>query len=293
MFTQQNTTENLALLKAMRYYYSKAKSIKSFVLSVSILIPIVFIVYKYLKNIDNINLHFDNLIVSVALVWAFIAFYLENKADMNTSIGAKIQEKFDLSIFKLPANDGLIFNDVSHELIHYGNNKFDGDEEELKDWYGGLKRSPHYLKVLIAQRTNIIWGNELKKKFKKFIGFLMLLIVAMPIFLAFDLNLDFKDSIIFLIIPFSPLLYLTIKAYFKLRSQINNNQIINNKILADCEQIDDSTIERCRMYQDYIYMENRLKSISIPDWFYNLYKSDMNNMLTETNNKLLEKYKIQ
>ena len=291
MFAQQNTTENLTLLKAMRYYYSKSKSIKSFVLFISILIPIIFIVYKYLRNIEHISFHFDNLIVSVALVWAFIAFYLENKADLYASIGAKIQEKFDLSIFKIPANDGLVFNDVSLELIHYGNTKFDGDEEQLRDWYGGLKHSHHLLKVLIAQRTNVIWGNELKKKFKKFIGFLMLLIIIIPIFLAFDLNLNFKDSVIFLIIPFSPLLYITIKAYLKLKSQINNNQIINNKILADCEKINDFTRERCRMYQDYIYTENRLKSILIPGWFYNLYKSDMNKMLIETNNKLLEKYK--
>jgi len=291
MFAQQNTRENLKLLKAMRYYYGKAKSIKSFVLFISILIPIIFIVYKYLKNIEHINFHFDNLIVSIALVWTFIAFYLENKADMYASIGAKIQEKFDLSIFKIPANDGLVFNDVSHELIHYGNTKFDGDEEQLKDWYGGLKHSHHLLKVLIAQRTNVIWGNELKKKFKKFIGFLMLLIITIPIFLAFNLNLNFKDSVIFLIIPFSPLLYITIKVYLKLKSQIYNNQIINNKILADCEKINDFTRERCRMYQDYIYTENRLKSILIPDWFYNLYKRDMNKMLIETNNKLLEKYK--
>ncbi len=290
MFAKQNLQENLTLLKAMRHYYAKAKKIKSYVLFISIVIPVVFMVYKYLKNIENYNLNYDTTIVSIALLWAFIAFFLENKADKYTAIGAKIQEKFDLSIFDLPNNDGLVFSEISPETIHKGSEKFKGDVEKLKDWYGGLKRSPHYLKVLIAQRTNIIWGNELKEKFKLFIGCLMLLIIAISISLAFYLNLNFIDTVVFLLIPSSPLLYLTVKSYLKLKSQINNNQTINGKILSDCENITDDTVNRCRMYQDYIFTENRTKSVLIPDWFYNLFRNDMNDMIIKTNNKLLEKY---
>lgn len=275
----------------MRYYYAKAKNIKSFVLFISIVIPVFFLVYKYLKNVEKCNLTYDNTIVSIALIWAFIAFFLENQADKYTALGAKIQEKFDLSIFELPNNDGLIFSNISPELIHKGAKRFTGDEEKLKDWYGGLKRSPHYLKVLIAQRTNIIWGNELKEKFKLFIGSLMLLIIVISICLAFYLNLNFIDTVVFLLIPSSPLLYLSVKSYLKLKSQINNNQTINGKILSDCENITDDTVNRCRMYQDYIFTENRTKSVLIPDWFYNFFRDDMNDMIIKTNNQLLEKFK--
>jgi hypothetical protein len=45
------------------------------------------------------------------------------------------------------------------------------------------------------------------------------------------------------------------------------------------------------MYQDYIFTENRTKSVLIPDWFYNLFRDDMNDMIIKTNNKLLEEYK--
>lgn len=291
MFTKQNTQENMTLLKAVSYYYAKAKNIKTFVVTISIVIPLIFIIYKYFKNIENCNCSFDNYIISVALIWPLIAFFLENRAEKYISIGAKIQEKFDLSLFNIPQNDGLIFSDVSPEIIHKGAEKFKGNEEDLKNWYGGLKKSSHYLKVLLAQRTNVIWGNELKEKFKVLVLILMILTVLSPIFLSFLLNLSFQDSIVFIFIPFSPLLYITIKSYSKLKSQISNNKVIDKKILLDCENFDSKAIDRCRIYQDYIFTENRVKSILIPDWFYKIFRNRMNNMLLETNNKLLDKYK--
>ncbi len=55
--------------------------------------------------------------------------------------------------------------------------------------------------------------------------------------------------------------------------------------------IDGNTVNRCRMYQDYIYIENRLNSVLIPDWFYKRFRDDMNDKLIETNDKILDEYK--
>jgi len=291
MFTEQNSAENIKYLRAMRYYYSKAKKIKTLIFLISILFPISFIIYRYFKNIEYLDLSYDNLMVSGALLWILIVFFLERKADKLTSIGSKIQEKFDTNIFDIPQNNGLIYSDVSDEIIYDGSKNFKGDEESLKNWYGKRKVAPHYLKVLISQRMNIIWGNELKEKYKKVILLFLIIIMSTSFLSSIILNLNFIDSIIFLVIPFIPLFYIGLKNYLKIYSQINNNKNINNKILVECENINDNTRDKCRMYQDYIYVENRLNSILIPDFFYKNFRDDMEDKLIEINNELFKKYK--
>lgn len=291
MFTQQNSKENLTYLRAMRYYYSKAKNIRKWILIVSIIIPISFMIYRYLINIEKLDLTYGNGIISLALLWILGAYFLEKRADDFVKIGSKIQEKFDINIFDLPNNDGLVYEDVSYEIIYDGNQLFKGDENSLKDWYATRKVAPHYLKVLIAQRMNIMWGSVLKEKYKKLVFTSIVIILLFPIILSAWFNLNFVDSIIFLILPFIPLLYIALKSYIKLSNQIDNNKIINTKILNDCKTIDGNTVNRCRMYQDYIYIENRLNSVLIPDWFYKRFRDDMNDKLIETNDKILDEYK--
>ena len=237
------------------------------------------------------NLSYDNFMVSCALLWILIAFFLERKADSLINIGSKIQEKFDINVFKLPSNSGLIYNDVSDEVIYDGSKLFKGDEDSLRNWYGKRKIAPHSLKVLISQRMNIMWGNELKEKYKNVILLFLIGIIGTSFVSAFILNLNFIDSIIFLVIPFIPLVYIGLKNYLKIYSQINNNRTINNQILTDCKNINDNTLSKCRMYQDYIYIENRLNSILIPDFFYKYFRDDMEDKLIKINNELFKKYK--
>lgn len=291
MFLNQNEKNNLELLQAMRYFYSKAKNIKTTVLMISIFIPLLYMGYRYAKNIEGCKLEYDAIIICIGLVWILIMYFLEHYADTFVVNGAKTQEKFDICIFNLPKNDVLILDSISEEKIYDAQQSFKGDTVSLQDWYGTERKGPHYLKVLIAQRMNIIWGNELKFKYKKLIEFLKWAIILLAVSMALYLNMSFQDSLIFIVFPLIPLFYLSMKTSKALDKQITQNKSIEAKILHDCENF--ATIDakqRCRLYQDYIYSENRIRTVLVPDWFYKIFKNNTNKKISATNEMLLAKY---
>lgn len=295
MFNHQNTEQSIQLLSAMRYFYDVAKRIKVFIIGVSILLPIIYLAYRYSTNILQFQWSYDKQIISIGLIWIVILYFLEKFAESYISKGAKTQEKFDSIIFEIPINDILMHENIDDEEIYDASKAYHGNKDFLKDWYGEInENSPHYLKVLIAQRMNIMWGNELKIKFQRLIywglGLLFMLTVSMGIYI----NLDFIDSLIFLILPLIPLYLLGTKTLHLLSKQVKNNKKINDKILKDCEHFDsyetDEIKTRCRTYQDYIYSENRLRTVLIPNWFYWLYRDNTDKKMQEINKKFLDFY---
>lgn len=295
MFDKQNTESNIQLLCAMRYFYDEAKQIKGFIFLISVLLPLTYLAYRFITNIMKIELGYDKLMISIGLVWMMIMYFLERFAEGYVAKGTKVQEKFDTNIFDLPVNEVLVLDDVSEEDIYDGANAYKGSKDTLMNWYGSTTNSaPHYLKVLIAQRMNIIWGNELKKKYQVLIQSILILISICGLFSAIYLNMNFIESVLFLLLPLMPLFYLGLKTLHSLTKQIGQNKAIDKKILNDCSQFEKVDIEkikgRCRLYQNYIFTENRLRTVIIPSWFYWLYRNNTNTKLEETNNRLLEQY---
>lgn len=291
MFANQNLETNLEPLRAMRYFYSKAKNIKTVVLIVSIVLPLVYMGYRYAKNVVGIELEYDALVISIGLVWILIMYFLEQYADKFIALGAKAQEEFDVRVFDIDRNDVLILEGISEEKIFDGQQAFNGDDKALQNWYGEERDAPHSLKVLIAQRMNIIWGNELKTKYKVLVDLLIGSIALFAVSIAIYFNMSFQDSLIFIVFPLIPLFYLSFKTSRSLNRQIVQNRSVDKKILHDCENFKAiNEKQRCRIYQDYIYSENRIRSVLIPDWFYKLFKDGTNKKLSATNEKILEKY---
>lgn len=295
MFNQQNTDQSIQLLSAMRYFYDVAKRIKVFIIGMSILLPIVYLAYRYSTNILQINLGYDKQIISIGLVWIVILYFLEKFAESYISKGAKTQEKFDSIIFEIPINDILMHESIGDEEIYDASQAYRGNKGFLEDWYGKInEKSPHYLKVLIAQRMNIMWGNELKMKLQSLMYWGLGLLFIFTICIGIYLNLDFINSLIFLILPLIPLYLLGMKTLHLLNKQVKNNKKINDKILKDCEHFNDYPTDeiktRCRVYQDYIYSENRLRTVLIPNWFYRLYRDNMDKKMHEINKKFLDRY---
>lgn len=283
MFHNQNNQVNIDLLCAMRHFYNKAKYIKSWVLFISIVLPLLYMGYRYAKNILLIELPYDVYLISAGLLWIIIMYFMEKSINNWVILGAKAQEKFDVDLFQIPFNDVLIYDGVK---------SFKGNKDDLCNWYGDTQNSaPHELKVLISQRINIMWGNELKKKYKKFLFGLIAIVTIMAVGVAIYFNMPFVDSFIFILFPLIPLLYLAFKSLSSLSEQINANKTMDKKILKDCEQFQYiDAVSRCRLYQDYIYSENRIKSILVPNWFYNFFKDETNDKLLDTNNTLLNQY---
>lgn len=87
-----------------------------------------------------------------------------------------------------------------------------------------------------------------------------------------------------------PVYVMILSSLSKINKQISMNEFVDNKILIDCHNVNQKTKDKCRKYQDYIYKENRVNSVLIPDWFFKINRDSMNNKIIQTNNDLLNKY---
>ena len=291
MFQAQNNPENINLLKAINFYYSKAKKIKLIMICISIFISICFLVLRYLKNVESVKFNNDSIIIYLALGWIVVSYFLDKWSNILILIASKIQEKFDVELFKLDKNDILFSKDINEEIIYVGAENFEGNVDKLNDWYGDKYLIVnHDLKVLIAQRMNIIWGNELKKKFSFLLYFLLIILIALPLLLALSKNLIINDTLLYLALPMVPVYLMIFSSLSKINKQISMNEFIDNKILVDCNNLNQKIKDKCRQYQDYIYKENRVNSVLIPDWFFKINRDSMNNKIIQTNNDLLNKY---
>jgi hypothetical protein len=293
MFKSQNNPENIKLLKAINFYYSKAKKIKLIMICVSIFIPISFLTLRYLKNVESIKFDNDSIIIYLALIWIVISYFLDKLSNNLILTASKIQEQLDVKLFKLDKNDTLFLKDVNEETIYEGIQNFKGNTDKLKDWYGDKYLDVnHNLKVLIAQRMNIIWGNELKKKFSFLLYIVLIVVILLPLALALSKNLIINDTLLFLALPMIPIYVMIFNSISKINKQISMNESIDKKILHDCNNLNEKTKDKCRQYQDYIYKENRVNSILIPDCFFKINRDSMNNKIIQTNNDLLNRYSL-
>ncbi|MEN5386579.1 S-4TM family putative pore-forming effector [Aliarcobacter skirrowii] len=289
MFKEQNTTENIKLLKAIDFYYSKAKKIKYILLSIMITIPILFMVGRYFKNIENINLFESTYLISFSLMWIIIAYFIEKTITSKVSIANSLQEKFDTNVFKIKQNKVLISSVFkSEEDISEVYEKNKRPDSEFIDWYGKeLNDIKHNKKVLKAQKMNISWGSELKEKFLNFImGLSVLFLTSQTIFMM-HLDMKFNDTIVFLILPAFPLYILIYKNIETLRKQIDRNNQVNKMIEEDICDFENINFEiKSRQYQDFIYLENRANSVLIPTWFFKLFKEKMNKKIVNEKGKI-------
>lgn len=284
MFKEQNTIENIKLLKAIDFYYSRVKKIKYILLSIMISMPILFMLIRYLKNIENINLFESSYLISFSFIWMVIAYSIEKAISSQVSIANSLQEKFDTNIFKIKENKILIksvFKSV--EDISEAYEKNPRSDSEFFDWYGEESNDiEHNKKVLKAQKMNISWGAEIKDKFFKFLVILCVLFMMFQFLLMFYLDMRFSDTILFLILPAFPLYMLICKNIGILKKQIDRNNHINKMIEEDINSLKNINFEvKLRQYQDFIYLENRANLVIIPTWFFKLFREKMNKKIVD------------
>lgn len=106
------------LLAAMRILYGRAKTLRSFRVFITVLLPIVSVIsLKYFPN-------FEEELAFIAGVWLVLnrIFFIEIEKSM-VKDAAKIQEKFDLDLFRISWNNLLVGEKIPIERIMRLNEK--------------------------------------------------------------------------------------------------------------------------------------------------------------------------
>ncbi|WP_100489239.1 S-4TM family putative pore-forming effector [Sporolactobacillus pectinivorans] len=272
MFENQNSEGNIELLKAMRYCYNKAKMFSTARLSVSVIIPIMsiacYLVYQSSKFIylSNSGLWFS----AVGSIWVLLAYGLDVYEKKYILKGTKIQEMFDISLFKLQWNKVLAGSQIPPEEIKEYSSSFKGNSNKLKDWYGGVSSNHFYANVLLAQRSNLMWAISLKRNFSKLVYAASIIYLICSVLLGIFTQMILQDYILKVLLPSISVLLYGFKTTNELNDQCKKIDTLGAGIieLFYDNKLDLINKHTCRKYQDAIFIFNRLQAILIPDWLY-------------------------
>jgi len=283
IFELQNTSASLRLLASQRHLYTQAKHLQRWrVIGTIGLAAIAPLIYYLVPNSKAV-------LAGIGGVWLLVSrVVLEGIETKKIKQAAKIQEQFDVDLFKLPWNRVLVGNRLSPELISSADKSFTGDRERLKDWYADTGNVPYPLDVLLCQRANLVWDWRLRRHFAWGISILTTLLFGLGIVLAVATNLTLLDYLLALLIPSLAALLKGIevaRAHFKTAAEKERIEI-EISVLWETGLKDPTSVskEQCRRIQDCIYVL-RSKGPLVPDqwytWLRDRYQVDMQSAVAE------------
>lgn len=265
----QNSPENIQLLRAMRNLYSRAKTSFNFRLILALLIGIV---PPILTNNEELVKQYPNAPIYFAMagiLFSIFVFLIKEWEKGVIEIAAKVQEEFDINLFQLDWNQILVGNKIPREAVIKNSNSFSGNEEKLKNWYSIKENYTESKNIMLCQRENLYWDSSLKKRFA--IASTVLAILFLLSGLFFCLLGDDKTTLIdyltkYLATSLPAILIfseLAVSHFSMANNQLKREEEIRNLIEGNSNY----SLSDLRKVQDYIF-SNRKNSAVVPNWFY-------------------------
>jgi len=268
ILNKQNSPENIRLLKASSVAYKKAKLWEILITDFLIILAIAYPVYYIYSTNEKIKL----ALFGCSFFLTILIQLFTNSFKGNTSKGALFKEEFDVSIFELPWKTTLRKPDQA-EVSKYS---LEYKGKEIKNWYSTKLSSniSHNVAVAICQRINTGWDIELRKTYRSWLkGFLIAYSIGLFCFFV----LLKVDGLTIFLIGFSILSF-----YTHLFSLISGHSLVIQKRENISKKLDEIIISKkhittneLRDIQDEIYL-TRQEPAKVPDFFFNLYKKQMN-----------------
>jgi hypothetical protein len=277
IITNQNTPEVLKLLRAQRVAYSNAKRYELFdVVSIIIaVLPPILIIF---------GIVISEILTIIAVIWTIISIYSEIYRKSQTILGAKIQEQFDITLFKIPWNSIFVGSKIELSTIIQTGNKYKKDD--LTNWYSTYITAslPQKVAVLLCYKCNTVWGKLQRGKFIFWLSFSLIVYYGAMLLISICNNKGLYDIIIWIAPSLSFLVYISASIKNHKEILINYEQInfvVDSLIEGFKNNKKEPDVSELRQIQDYFY-SIRIIPYKIPDWFYYIKKKTSNNVTDET-----------
>ncbi len=269
----QDTDKLQRTLMAQSNAYSKAKNvnrIESIIIIIAILSTLLIPLKVDVKNPFSVIAIFSSIAILIA------SYYIGKQ----TKEGARLQEYFDVELFKIDWQDYLVGTKPTIKDHIFQLSKKDIDVKKNNLWYSAkiIKEIPHSIAVILCFKCNTVFGLYQRQKYIKLLKFCVFTYYIISILLALLFNPGVYNFAIFLApsIPFLNLMVNKIKSHediygrYKHIDGIIDIHIENYK--KDRIEINDLTL---RKIQDLIYLI-RVIPTKIPNWYYRFINEDAN-----------------
>lgn len=283
IFNTQNLDINIDKLLAQRRLYSNAKKVNYFLISLTVIIPIIVSLITNLTIIEINDKHWIYVLYTVIAI--IMEKIFEIYIDRCKKKAASIQEDFDTTIFPLPENELLNTTFVDADIIRTYSRKDKNNAkkvEKVTNWYSKeIENIDTNIAILFCQRMNICYDQNIKKKYN--ILLIILSILTFIILLGFSLSNNFSlmKFMIEVILPSIPIFTFTYKEFNTNLESVDNLQKLREIIEENLNSIsinDSISIEELRRIQDRIY-QNRILSPLIPDFIYSFLWSKLEDQM--------------
>ena len=268
ILTLQNRPEKIRMLAAQRQLYKEAK--KFLMVQIFLTVPLT-IAFAFLRLIlTGVNANITSLVIflGVLVTIADILIGYCYVSNYRTK-AAKIQEQFDCEVYEMSWESLCAGKKATSETVNeFGNKYVPVPNMPLEDWYPveiGLSKEEA---ILVCQKTNLHYDSSLRYEFVSAVVISSLVILGILVGIAFIGNPQFTVLLTFIVAPFAPVAYLTLKIYFEHRKSIKASDELHDTISALSESNKIPSAQELRTIQNSIY-KSRKDNALVPDFFYN------------------------
>lgn len=267
---RQNEGYSISFLAAQRQLYIEAGRLDYTDFILSVLMPLVLAVLKWINN-STIVVN-CSYILSIAML--FISIFISKTRQRKKSLAAFIQLKFDLYVYQMPWDYKLFGEnkDADPDVAKYSKRilGISSEKEKLINWYTpAVDGVPLNDGILMCQKENCNWDGELRKRYKMIsvVGIIILIGIVLAIGFAKNKTISAMTTQIIFIIP---MLRWLLNLISELSDDISRIQAIYMRLMP----------QKVIKTTDYLSENEKLitihrsKSVKIPDSFYNLFKDN-------------------
>lgn len=268
---EQNKPERLALLRAQRLFYARAKKYQTWFTLLALALPLMGVLFAASHPEIRPYLGFGSIVVLLLEVGVVARLQKED-----CKRGARVQEQFDTEVLKLDWNQLVAGRRVDAEEVRAitATEMSDSERKRLQNWYEvDVSRLPVELGRLICQRTNLAYDMRIRRKYVAvLLGAASVMSVTL-VSVGIYQGLNLKDLILTLCLPVLPLVAYVLREHRRQHDTIETLTMLKAEVEklwdkalsgASSEELTSSS----RALQDAIY-RHRASNPLVFDWLYN------------------------
>lgn len=288
--TDQNSESNLKYLKARYSVYRSANLLVSLQILLTAIVPAAMalagIWYANHKGL------FALLGLSITLLDMLV---IDRRLGKLSAMAAKLAEEFDCRLFSLPWSTILVGPGPLPESVREYCQKFpSGRETGLKNWYPeAVSRLPHYLGVVLCQRTNLWYDSELRQRYASLVKWSGISVFCISFGLAWWMNYSLQEAVLSVMAPMFPFFAWTIRTFWR-QSDVSAAQAKN---LSSAEILwkqgirgiltEEKIWPEIRELQSAIYARRSSSPLIIP-FFYSILRPRMEDRMNDAAEQLVK-----
>lgn len=267
--TRQESPENMRLLKAQRVIYADAKKIYRWQLSITIIVAVFLNFIKLIaKDVWQADLTAYVALISVGITLFDLLFLSSYLSKFKTN-GAKVQELFDCSVYRMEWNETNSGEKPENSVIGVAEEKYlFNPKAALTNWYHiELEGLGHEQAVLRCQETNLEYDRKLRYHFKNDCTIICLTVVIGSFIIATLTDASLQGYLVNFITPSLPLIVILIKMILDNQKAAKSLEEVRKAAKNLRHSNATPTIGQLRQVQNRLYC-SRKDSALIPENYY-------------------------